>query len=146
MVLASPPQFWASVFLCGLSLLSKSINSSALSVLHSPTLTYMESKRLVLVHLFVEEEERSRHRERTCGHRLGEGEVGINWENSCDLCRLPSVNRELVGTCGIAQRAQFCALWGPWWMGWWGEGLKKGLKGRGYMDPYSQSTLLYSRN
>ena len=26
----------------------------------------------------IEEEERSRHRERTCGHRLGEGEVGIN--------------------------------------------------------------------
>ena len=53
---------------------------------------------------------------------MGKGESGGNWESNIDVYICYYVrNRELVGTCGKAQRAQLGTLWGSRVVGWGGE-------------------------
>ena len=59
---------------------------------------------MVLTNLFAEKKRRRRHREWTVD-TAGEGEGGMNRENSTDICTLPCVNKEQVGSCHITQRA-----------------------------------------
>ena len=47
-------------------------------------------------------------------HTAGEGEGGMNWESSTNICTLSCTN----GRCCVARGAQLGALWWPKWVGW----------------------------
>ena len=55
---------------------------------------------------------KNRHRN---GHVDVKGSGGMNWEIEIDICALPCVNRELVDTYSVAERAQLSAVWWPRW-------------------------------
>ena len=86
-----------------------------------------------------------RNRETDMKNRLmdtaGDGEGGMNWENSTELYTLSYVKWQLVGSCCITQGALPGALWLPRGMGWWGGGRFK----REGIYVYDWFTLLYGR-
>ena len=52
----------------------------------------MESRKMVLMNLFIGQQWRCRHKEQTYGHKGGgEGEVGMNGESSMETYTLPYV-------------------------------------------------------
>ena len=51
---------------------------------------YMESRKMVQINLFSGQEKRCRHRDGT-REPGGEGEGGMKWETSIDICTLPFV-------------------------------------------------------
>ena len=50
----------------------------------------MESRKMVLMHLFAGQEKRHRHREQTLD-TVEEGQGWMNWENSTETYTLPYV-------------------------------------------------------
>ena len=55
------------------------------------TLTYTESREVVLMNLSAGQEERHGHREGAVD-TVGEGEEGTNWGNGIGICTVPHVN------------------------------------------------------
>ena len=90
----------------------------------------MESRKMVLKHLFTGQQWRNRHREQTYGHgeRGGEGEMyeKSNMETYITKCNV---------TCCMAQETHIGALYQPRGVGS-GESWEGGSKGRGYMYIY----------
>ena len=66
---------------------------------------------MVQMNLFAGQEYRCRHREWTYGPQSWVSGGEMNWESSIDICTLPRVKRQLVGSRCLAQGAQLGALW-----------------------------------
>ena len=65
----------------------------------------MESKKIVLMNLFVRQQWRCRHRKQTCGHRGGEGGCVMNGGSSMTTYILPYVKQIASGLCCMIQGA-----------------------------------------
>ena len=73
---------------------------------------HMESSKMVLMDLFAGQQWRHRHRKQTCGHS-GEGEDGVDWENSTETYTLPYVKQIVSGICCVPEGAHLVSLWQP---------------------------------
>ena len=69
----------------------------------------MESRKMILMNLFAEQQWRHRHREQTCGHS-GEGEGGTNWKSDGETYILPYINQIAMGICCRIHGAQIGSL------------------------------------
>ena len=65
----------------------------------------MESKKIVLMNLFVRQQWRCRHRKQTCGHRGVEGGCVMNGGSSMTTDILPYVKQIASGICCMIQGA-----------------------------------------
>ena len=85
----------------------------------------MESRKMVMMNVFAEQQWRHRHREQICQHGGG-GEDGMDWESSAETYVLSYVK-------WIASRNLLCdaelkpgALWQCREVGWGGREVQKG--------------------
>ena len=72
---------------------------------------------------------------------VGQGEGGINWESSIEICTLPFVKYLVMGSCYIVQGAQPGAVGQTRGIRRWGR-----FRQREHVNTYGWFMLMYGRN
>ena len=126
---------------------SKSERENQISYIDTCMRNLKKSKTAVLMNLFARQEYRCRHKEQTwTGQGAGEGEGGMSWQNSIDMCIPLCVKQRAAGSCCRAQGAQLSSA--PWWPNWVerGEEWEGGSREKGHVYAYSWFMLSFVRN